>query len=66
MDTSGWKGLVLKRIPTNSSKLSALYSNPMKIVKHDHPTYWVQDPNDDKIIQVHVSQLRTCNSNYIH
>ncbi|CAF2999137.1 unnamed protein product [Rotaria sp. Silwood2] len=56
---------VLKRIPTNSSKLLALYSNPMKIVKHDHPTYWIQDPNGDKIIQVHTSQLRTFNSNYI-
>ncbi|CAF1509411.1 unnamed protein product [Rotaria sordida] len=56
---------VLKRISINRSKLATLYSNPMTVIKEMHPTYLIQDPTEKKIYQVHVSQLRTCNSNYI-
>ncbi|CAF3164935.1 unnamed protein product [Rotaria sp. Silwood2] len=51
---------VLKRLTSFPSKLSALYSHPMTIIKQQHPTYWIQDPNDQQIFQVHVSQLRPC------
>ncbi|CAF3020447.1 unnamed protein product [Rotaria socialis] len=52
---------VLKRLSTFPTKLSARYSNPMIVLKQQHPTYWIQDSDDKKIFQVHVSQLRTCN-----
>lgn len=50
---------VLKRLNTFPSKLSALYSDPMIIIQARHPTYLIQDPNNQKIFQVHVSQLRS-------
>jgi hypothetical protein len=49
---------VLQRFPNPPTKLSALYSNPMTIIEQQHPTYWIQDPNGQKVHQVHVSQLR--------
>ena len=52
---------VLKRLTTFASKLSALYSEPMVVVKKQHRTYFMQDLNDQKIFQVHVSQLRSFN-----
>lgn len=54
---------VLKRIPTPPSKLSPLYSDPMEVIKQEHPTYWIQDPMNQHITQAHVSQLRQCHSN---
>ncbi|CAF1164741.1 unnamed protein product [Rotaria magnacalcarata] len=54
---------VLKRIPTQPSKLGELYSNPMIIIKKQHSTYFVQDLDNKKIYQVHVSQLRVFNFN---
>ncbi|CAF3902618.1 unnamed protein product, partial [Rotaria sp. Silwood1] len=52
---------VLKRLTGFPSKLSALYSHSMIIIKQRHPTYFIQDPNDEKLFQVHVSQLRPIN-----
>ncbi|CAM4840176.1 unnamed protein product [Rotaria magnacalcarata] len=52
---------VLKRLSTYPTKLSVRYSNPMIVIKQQHPTYWIQDNDDKKIFQVHVSQLHTCN-----
>ena len=37
---------VLKRLTTFPSKLSALYSDPMIVIKEQHPTYFVQYLND--------------------
>jgi hypothetical protein len=54
---------VLKRLPGFHPKLSPIYSNLMKIVKQQHPIYWIQDPADQQIFQVHVSQLRPCHPN---
>ncbi|CAF2123577.1 unnamed protein product, partial [Rotaria magnacalcarata] len=48
---------MLKRIPTQPSKVGELYSNPMIIIKKQHPTYFLQDVDNKKIYQVHVSQL---------
>ena len=55
---------VLKRLLINPSKLSAIYSNPMTIIKKQHPTYWEQDQDDQQVYQVHVSQLRSFNFNH--
>ncbi|CAF4541827.1 unnamed protein product [Rotaria socialis] len=52
--------LVLKRFSTFSSKLAALYSHPMIVIEQQHPTYFIQDQNDQQIYRVHVSQLRPC------
>ncbi|CAF1949063.1 unnamed protein product [Rotaria magnacalcarata] len=52
---------VLKRLSIFPTKLSARYSNPMIVIKQQHPTYWIQDSDDKKIFQVRVSQLHTCN-----
>ena len=57
-------GQILKRLSINPSKLSAIYSNPMTICKKQHPTYWVQDQDDQQVYQVHVSQLRNFNLNH--
>jgi hypothetical protein len=54
---------VLKRFPNSPSKLSALYSNPMIVIKKNHPTYWIRDPHTQQHFQVHVSQLRSCHPN---
>ncbi|CAF2224046.1 unnamed protein product [Rotaria magnacalcarata] len=43
---------VLKRIPTQPSKLGELYSNPMIIIKKQHSTYFVQDLDNKKIYQI--------------
>jgi transposase InsO family protein len=51
---------VLKRLSTSRTKLSSLYSDPMTIIKVQHPTYWIQDGLNDMVYQVHVSQLRSC------
>ena len=51
---------VLKRLSNSRTKLSALYSDPMTIIKVQHPTYWIQDGFNDMVYQVHVSQLRSC------
>ena len=51
---------VLKKLSRLSTKLSPLYSEPFIIVRENHPTYWIQDPEDQHISQVHVSQLRHC------
>ncbi|CAF3395880.1 unnamed protein product [Rotaria sp. Silwood2] len=58
--------IVLKRISTNRSKLAAIYSNPMKVIKESHPTYLIQDLDDQRIYQVHVSQLRSINCDRFH
>ena len=55
---------VLKRLSINPSKLSAIYSNPMTIIKEQHPTYWIQDQDDQQVYQVHVSQLRSFKFNH--
>ncbi|CAF1606429.1 unnamed protein product [Rotaria magnacalcarata] len=52
--------LVLKRFSTFPSKLAALYSHPMIVIEQQHPTYFIQDQNDQQIYRVHVSQLRPC------
>ncbi|CAF2621992.1 unnamed protein product [Rotaria sp. Silwood2] len=54
---------VLKRIPIPPSKLGELYSNPMIVIKEEHPTYWIKDPDIEKTYQVHISQLRMFNFN---
>lgn len=51
---------VLKRLSRYPSKLAQLYSDPMVVVQANHPTYWLEDPIKKQIIQVHVSQLRSC------
>ena len=51
---------VLKRLSQFPSKLAQLYSHPCIVVHSAHPTYWVQDPSDGVVQQVHVSQLRSC------
>ena len=53
---------VLKRITNNRSKLAAIYSNPMVVIQAHHPTYLIQDPDNQKVFQVHVSQLRSINA----
>ncbi|CAF3434660.1 unnamed protein product, partial [Rotaria sp. Silwood2] len=53
--------IVLKRISINRSKLAAIYSNSMKVIKESHPAYLIQDLDDQRIYQVHVSQLRSIN-----
>ncbi|CAF1628738.1 unnamed protein product [Rotaria magnacalcarata] len=52
--------LVLKRFSTFPSKLASLYSHPMIVIEQQHPTYFIQDQNDQQIYRVHVSQLRPC------
>jgi hypothetical protein len=52
--------LVLKRLTTSRTKLSSLYTDPMTIIKVQHPTYWIQDDQTDNVYQVHISQLRSC------
>ncbi len=46
---------VLKRLSIYASKLSTIYSNPMIAINQQHPTYCIQDSNDQKVHQVHVS-----------
>ncbi|CAF3879423.1 unnamed protein product [Rotaria sordida] len=53
---------VIKRISINRSKLAMLYSNAMTVIKEMHPNYFIQDPTEQKIYQVHVSQLRSISS----
>ena len=55
---------VLKRLSINSSKLSAIYSNPMTVIKEQHPTYGIPDQDDQQVYQVHVSQLRSFHFNH--
>ncbi len=49
---------VLQRFPNSKTKLSALYSHPMIVIDQRYPTYWVKDLSNQKVHQVHVSQLR--------
>lgn len=51
---------VLRRLSQSPSKLAQLYSHPCIVVQSNHPTYWIQDSTDNKVHQVHVSQLRSC------
>ncbi|CAF3931606.1 unnamed protein product [Rotaria sp. Silwood1] len=50
---------VLKRLTGFPSKLSALYSHSMIIIKQRHPTYFIQDPNDEKLFQAGLMNILT-------
>jgi hypothetical protein len=54
---------VLKRLSITKTKLSSIYSDPMVVIKIQHPTHWIKDDVTQKIYQVHVSQLRLCKIN---
>lgn len=55
---------VLKRIPTPSAKLAELYTDPMIVIRTQHPTYWIKNPQNEQIYQAHTSQLRSFNFTY--
>ena len=55
---------VLTRVFINKSKLDPSFSiHPKVIVKHNHPTYWVEDVSTGRMSRVHVNDLRPLTKN---